>query len=206
MRDPSSIWNFAYGSNMHPAKVRRRAGFRPRRVQPATLDGWRLAFNLATGIGWIEPSMANVVPAPDHTVHGLALEMSAAEFRALERSEGGQRFYRSVDVMVTTYEGESLAAKVFVAQHDAVRAETAPSLRYMTLIRAGARYHGLAAGYCDWLAAHPTASPHPLAWLVPLLFRILEHPAARPLRSVYLWLVKHIVQRQSKRHPHAFSM
>jgi len=198
MADTTTVWNFAYGSNMHPTKVRARAGFAPRSVRAATLQDWRLAFNLATGISWAEPSMANVVPEPGHTMHGVALEMSAAQFRALRRSEGGGRFYRCVDVSVTTYDGTVLAAKVFVAQPGTVCEETPPSLRYMTLIREGASHHGLEPDYCAWLNRHPTAQPGAFAWFIPLFFGVLQHPLARPIRALYLWVAEHFARRSSR--------
>jgi hypothetical protein len=192
-------WNFAYGSNLHPKRVRERADVALNRCERAVLRDWRLAFNLATGMQWVEPAMANIVPAPGEEVHGVAIQMSDEELARLTRSEGGTRFYRSVSVEVDTYDGERIAATVFVAREDIVRDEVAPSLRYLTLLREGARHHGLEEDYRAFLEAHDFAEPHPLSPYVSRLFRSLDAPRARPARDAFIWLIQRLALLEARR-------
>jgi hypothetical protein len=192
-------WNFAYGSNLHPARVRGRADIEPRRSEPAILRDWRLAFNLATGMRWVEPSMANIVPAVGEEVHGVALEMSDEELARLTRSEGGMRFYRSVMVDIETYEGQRLTAVAFVAREELVRDEVPPSIRYLRLLREGARHHDLAPDYCAFLEAHAAAQPTKLSPWVARLFRSLDAPRARPVRDAFVWLIHKLARVEARR-------
>ena len=86
-QNQEDIWNFAFGSNLHPEKLKRRANLKVKECFPGKLKDWRLAFNLR-GISWLEPSMAGVEPAPGDEVHGVLLRMSPEEFRKLVLSEG----------------------------------------------------------------------------------------------------------------------
>ncbi len=150
------IWNFAYGSNMHPARRVSRAGLQPREVVPAILRGWRLCFNIP-GVPLLEPAMASITRAPERCVHGVLLRLSAAEFRRLERSEGGTEFYGRVDVEVETYDGRRITARVFKTAAGRETRETPPSCRYLELLRTGARASGLDPQYCAELDALPHA-------------------------------------------------
>ena len=47
------VWNFAFGSNLSPGKVRSR-GMQPVKVLRGVLLGWRLLFNHTGGYGTIE--------------------------------------------------------------------------------------------------------------------------------------------------------
>jgi len=86
-QNQEDIWNFAFGSNLHPEKLKGRANLKVKECFPGKLKDWRLAFNLR-GISWLEPSMAGVEPAPGDEVHGVLLRMSPEEFRKLVLSEG----------------------------------------------------------------------------------------------------------------------
>ena len=193
------VWNFAYGSNLHPDRVRSRAMFKPSRVERARLVDWRLAFNLSTGLPFAEPSMANIIPAAQREVHGLALEMTEAQLEALIRSEGGGRFYHCVELPLQTYAGDHIHARAFIARDEMVREEVPPSLRYMTLIRDGARAHALEDAYCAALDAHPTSPRSFLSAYVPYLFKLIEHPRAGRSHDVILSCVERIARLQARR-------
>jgi hypothetical protein len=181
-------WNFAYGSNMHPERLRGRADITPKRCAPAVLRDWRLAFNLATGLQLVEPAMANIMPASGEEVHGVALAMSLDELMRLQQSEGGPHFYDLVDVEVETYDGEPIVATAFVAREEVTRNEVPPSVRYLRLIRDGARHHGLDEAYRAFLEDHPAAPANALSPWVMRLFRMLEKPKAHRARDAALKL------------------
>lgn len=85
------VWYFAYGANMAPLTMRRRRlqyvpceittsstpspivdgwWHRPAESVAGVLDGYRLLFDYV-GFPFIEPSFANIAPAPGHSVHGV---------------------------------------------------------------------------------------------------------------------------------------
>lgn len=192
------LWYFAYGSNLNPDRLQGRANIEPRRSERAMLYDWRLAFNLATGMRWVEPAMANVMPASGEVVHGVAFELTDAELARLKASEGGTRFYRSQSVEVETYDGERLAALTFVAQQDVVRREVSPSARYLDLLRKGARHHRLAEDYCALVDAQAVATPNALSPWVRRLFGALEHPRARYAREAFLLLVHQLARAEAR--------
>ncbi len=192
-------WYFAYGSNLHPERMRQRAAIGTRRCQPALLRDWRLAFNLATGIEFVEPAMANIVCAPGETVHGVAMELSDTELAELIASEGGTQFYRARALEVETYAGDRLPSLAFVANDAVVRNEVPPSKRYLDLLRRGARHHGLAEAYCAFLDAHADAPPSLLSPWVADFFAWLEHPRARFARDAFLELVHRRARQVARR-------
>ncbi len=150
------MWNFAYGSNMHPERRLSRAGLRPLEVVPAILRGWRLCFNIP-GVPLLEPSMASITEAPGRCVHGVLLRLRAEEFHRLERSEGGSDFYGRVEVEVETYDERRITARAFKAAPALETRETPPSRRYLDLLQTGARESGLDPQYCEQLDALPHA-------------------------------------------------
>ncbi|MCX4243099.1 gamma-glutamylcyclotransferase family protein [Paraliomyxa miuraensis] len=157
-----AVWNFAYGSNLHPEVRERRRGLLPSAVVPAVLSDWRLSFELP-GLPLVEPAMASIVPAPGHEVHGLLLRFSPEQLATLERSEGGGLFYETVQVHARSYAGERIRAVAFKARPELVVAERPPSRRYLALIREGARRSGLHSDYCRKLDALPHAPAHAIA-------------------------------------------
>ena len=160
------IWNFAIGSNMHPDKLKGRANLVIKESFPAKLKGWRLAFNLQ-GISWLEPSMAGVEPDPEETVHGVLVRLSSEDFAKLVQSEGGDQSYAREAVEVETYCGKVQKAFVFRAL-DARKLpqDRPPTLRYLELIRTGARLNGLDPGYIEKLDALPHYQKGPITNLI----------------------------------------
>ena len=149
------IWNFAIGSNLHPRKRTGRANLHIDELLPGKVKDWRLAFNLK-GISWLEPSMAGVEPMPGEEVHGLLLRMRPREFAKLVSSEGENHAYRQVEVEVESYRGEMIRALAFSALDSRkLEQDRPPSLRYMELIRNGARLSGLDPSYIRKLDSLP---------------------------------------------------
>lgn len=164
--DSAHVWNFAFGSNLHPDKRAKRADMTVLESAPGVLEGWRLTFNLP-GLRIIEPAMAGVERAEGDEVHGLLLRMSRDDFARLIRSEGGDKFYKRSPCTVRAYDGRVIDAVVFQARDDiALDHERPPSARYLGLIREGARRSGLDPAYCARLDALECVDRGPLAaWL-----------------------------------------
>ncbi|MEC8842981.1 MAG: gamma-glutamylcyclotransferase family protein, partial [SAR324 cluster bacterium] len=173
-QNQEDIWNFAFGSNLHPEKLKGRANLKVKECFPGKLKDWRLAFNLR-GISWLEPSMAGVEPAPGDEVHGVLLRMSPEEFRKLVLSEGENHAYRQVEVEVETYHGTKQKALAFSALDSRKMPEDKPpTLRYLELIRTGARLRGLAPDYISRLDSLEHFEKGPLTQLIShLLFDMM---------------------------------
>ena len=160
------IWNFAIGSNMHPDKLRGRANLEIKESFPAKLKDWRLAFNLR-GISWLEPSMAGVEPEPGAVVHGVLVRLSSYDFAKLVQSEGGDQSYTREAVEVETYCGKVQKAFVFRAlEARKLPQDRPPTLRYLELIRTGARLNGLDPEYIEKLDALPHYQKGPITNLI----------------------------------------
>lgn len=156
-------WYFAYGSNLEPEKLRIRADLEILEEACAVVEGWGLCFDMP-GIPPAEPSMANLFEEAGKTVHGAVIRLSDEDFQALARSEGGDRFYRQVELEATTYDHRRIRAFAFVGVSGVrLRRARPPSRRYLELIRSGARARGLDPDYCERLDRLPTAPASALA-------------------------------------------
>ena len=141
------VWYFAYGANMHASAFCDRRGMRPDEARAGRIAGYRLRFNLD---GWPRgrSAPANISPDPDSEVWGVLYRITRRELVRLNASEGvpGGR-YRPVLLAARDRDGEALEAFAYIARGKA--RDGRPSLRYITLIREGARAHGLPP---HWLA------------------------------------------------------
>ncbi|MBM4269165.1 MAG: gamma-glutamylcyclotransferase [Deltaproteobacteria bacterium] len=145
--DDELLWYFAYGSNLDPGTFLGRRRMRPSESCTAILRGYRLVFDLPIGDG--ERGCANVVAAPDALIHGVAYRLTAAEARRLDATEGVPRAYQRLDVELERSGGETLAAFTYLSSFR--RGDCKPSERYLNLLLAGARHHGLPQEWIDWL-------------------------------------------------------
>ncbi len=149
-----AVWYFAYGSNMHPSAFRDRRGMRPSETRTGRIAGYRLRFNLD---GWPRgrAAPANICPEPDAEVWGVLYRIPRRDLVRLNASEGVPgRNYRPVLLRAEDDTGEPIEAFAYIARGNA--RDGRPSLRYITLIREGARSHGLPG---HWLA-HLDRVPH----------------------------------------------
>jgi cation transport regulator ChaC len=135
-----SVWYFAYGSNMNPARL---AGERltPRGVAVerrllAALPDWRLAFNKP----WAKfngAGAANIMPHPGSRVFGTVNLMQPAGLDVLDEYEGvatGQ--YRREAITVFGTDGRPLQAITYIATNVAA-ADLLPHREYLAHLLAG---------------------------------------------------------------------
>jgi cation transport regulator ChaC len=146
----SVLWYFAYGSNMCASTFVERRGIHPLEARRARLDAHRLCFNLPVGPG--ERAVANVEPDADACTWGVAYLISAEQAEHLDRTEGVHRgAYARSAVTIELESAERLAAFTY---RSALTCEgRKPSARYLQLLLAGAREHGLPAEYVRALEA-----------------------------------------------------
>jgi len=149
-RPQDEIWYFAYGANMHEATFRIRRGIQPLECCSGSIKGYRLRFNL-DGRPRGRSAPANLHPDPEAEVWGVLYRITRRDLVRLDLTEGvpGQG-YRHVIVDVEHADGR-VQAVTYMAQGK--ETDGKPSLRYITLIREGARAHRLPKTYIRFLEA-----------------------------------------------------
>ena len=148
-RPDDDIWHLAYGSNMNESVFRERRGMHPLEWRAGRIRGYRLRFNLE-GRPRGKAAPANIAPDPAAEVWGVLYRITRADLVHLDWTEGvpGWR-YRHLWVEAEDQAGERLEAVTYIA--DGKPTDGRPSLRYITLIREGARAHGLPDHYIRFL-------------------------------------------------------
>lgn len=142
------VWYFGYGSNMDARTFVGRRGMRPSDAVAGLLDDWALAFDLPVGAG--ERGVANVHPRVGAQVWGVLYHITVKEAARLDRSEGVHRgAYTRTAVVVTAREGGARSAFTYRSRKSVPTRK--PSRRYMGLLLAGARDHGLPGEYVESL-------------------------------------------------------
>jgi cation transport regulator ChaC len=140
-RPTDTAWYFAYGSNMHDSAFLERRRMRPLEWRAGRLKGYRLRFNLdGTPKGKAAP--ANVRPDPDAEVWGVLYRITLREMVRLNSTEGVPGgAYHPTWLPVEDANGETIEAMTYVAVGNPEDGQ--PSLRYIKLLRDGAKAHGL---------------------------------------------------------------
>lgn len=148
-RPSDQVWYFAYGANMHDSAFCKRRGMRPAEWRVGRIKGYRLRFNL-DGRPRGKAAPANICPDTSAEVWGVLYQITRREMLHLNATEGvpGGR-YRPNWLNVEDGDGKILNAMTYVAQGN--RDDGRPSLRYLSLIRDGARAHGLPAAWVQFL-------------------------------------------------------
>ena len=148
-RPEETIWYFAFGANMHDSAFRERRGMRPLEWRAGCVRGYRLRFNLE-GRPRGKAAPANISPDADAEVWGVLYRISRLDLLHLDSTEGvpGRR-YRHLWVEAEDINGHRLEAVTYIA--DGQETDGNPSLRYITLLREGARSHGLPEHYLRFL-------------------------------------------------------
>ncbi len=140
-RPSDHVWYFAYGSNMHDSAFQERRRIRPFEWRAGRIAGYRLRFNLE-GRPKGKAAPANICPDPSAEVWGVLYRITRRDLLRLDSTEGvpgGD--YRPTVLMAEDNDGNQVPVVAYSAvgkPHDGI-----PSLRYITLLREGARAHGL---------------------------------------------------------------
>lgn len=144
---PDPVWYFAYGGNMSERVFVQRRRIRPTETRIGRLRGYRLVFTVAGGMRPGVSAPANIVEAPDATVHGVLYKLPLGQFLRLDASEGRQ--YGYVWTEAEDADGNRLAVVTYkVAQ---AAAEGRPGRSYLNTIREAARQRGLPEDYVAFL-------------------------------------------------------
>src|SRR6516162_3096202 len=148
-RASGTAWYFAYGSNMHESTFFERRRMRPSEWRVGRLRGYRLRFNL-DGIPRGKSAPANICPDPGAEVWGVLYKITHREMLRLNLTEGVPgTVYRPTWLDIDDNDGRTVNAMTYMAAGNAV--DGRPSLRYIALLRDGARAHGLPAAWVQTL-------------------------------------------------------
>jgi gamma-glutamylcyclotransferase len=140
----SPLYYFAYGSNLHPRRLRLRTpGARP--LGRANLRGYRLRLHK---LGQDKSAKCDVcyTGRRDDLVHGAVYRLPRRDRIALDRAEDLGRGYRRVRLHVNL-RGRRRMVFTYVALPEAIADGLAPFDWYLAYVLRGARYHGLPGGY-----------------------------------------------------------
>ncbi len=141
----STVWYFAYASNMSRAQVVQRAGA-PAEEKLARLDHYELNFDKVARGG---TGTANIVPAEGKVVWGVLYRVSEQQLKALDRFEAVPEHYRRSEVAVMDSQGNKISAQVYLARK--VRKGLKPERAYLQRILEGAEEHNLPGDYLEQL-------------------------------------------------------
>ena len=140
-----AVWYFAYGANMHDSAFREWRGMRPIEWRPARLPGYRLRFDVRQLPGR-KMAYANLCADPQAETWGVIYKITRRELVRLDATEGiPWSRYRQLWLEAEDVAGNTLRAVTYIAK--AGQENGAPSLRYLALMRQGARAHGLPERY-----------------------------------------------------------
>jgi MFS family permease len=148
-RPKQEVWYFAFGANMHDSAFRERRGMCPLESRAGRVRGYRLRFNL-DGRPRGKAAPANLCADPWAEVWGVLYSIRRRDLVHLDSTEGvpGRR-YRHLWVEAEDSEGNPVRAVTYIADGNEVDGN--PSLRYITLLRDGARAHGLPEQWVRYL-------------------------------------------------------
>ena len=151
------ILYFAYGSNLHPARLAARAPS-ARLIGTGYWSGHRLAFHKIGQDGSAKCD-APVAPQPTDRVHGAIYELADADLGRLDRIEGVGTGY---DRALVTLDGDMgpLTANAYLARQGWVDPGLKPFDWYRLLVLAGAEHHSFPDSYLAAITA-VSAIPDP---------------------------------------------
>jgi sulfite reductase (NADPH) flavoprotein alpha-component len=195
------FYYFGYGSNLSRAS-RRAKGVESSSAEPALLEDWRLAFNIASPF----PNggcFANVVRGSGAVVHGALCAFEDQYLERLDWFEACGVVYERLELEVRTYQGKPITAHVYAGPPTDSGREGRPSVRYRNILLDGGRDVGLADEYLDWLMNHPV---HPDPQYPPFVSPTdpeevftLDQVATRPLHTA---LAGHVFDMSGARSDH----
>lgn len=158
--DKHLYWYFGYGSNLNSETFLGRRGIRPKRHIRLVVPNWRLDFQIP-GIPYAEPGFGSIHElCPESSIaeksqpdlQGIAYLVTAKDYQHIIATEGGDSSYRQLKIKGID-PSTKIEYDVWTLQAKRPRQSCQPSVRYITLIREGARQHNFPQEYIDYLDA-----------------------------------------------------
>ena len=170
-----NLYYFGLGSNMSRKKLENR-GIGGTKIEiktmgPAFVKNYRLAFNMK-GFPPAEPGMGSLEPIDSSAkalltygpgeCHGALVQLDPENYEKVMKSEGvnGEKDQGYDEIVVDAYpyeNSETPVKAIALRARDHVRLDfdPCPSVRYMNILREGAKELGLKQCYQDFLKEHP---------------------------------------------------
>ncbi len=144
------VWYFAFGANMHPEVFCGRRGMSAQESRVGCLRDYRLRFNVP-GLPRGRAAPANIEARTGDEVWGVLYKITQRELVWLDHTEAVP-VWRYTHLWTCAEDADGRAVTPVVA-YIARGGETdgRPSRRYITLLREGARRHGLPAHWIHFL-------------------------------------------------------
>jgi cation transport regulator ChaC len=140
-RPGGAVWYFAYGSNMHASVFLERRRMRPLEWRAGRIRGYRLRFNL-DGRPPGQAAPANICVDPSAEVWGVLYKITGRDMLRLNSTVGiPSKRYKPILLVSEDKNDQPIEAMTYIA--DGSEGDGRPSLRYISLLREGARFHGL---------------------------------------------------------------
>lgn len=139
----SNVLSIAYGSNLHPNRIRDRVPS-AKALGVVSLPSFSLAFHKRSKKDGSGKGM--LYKADGATAYGVVYEIPLREKPGLDTAEGLGFGYDEREIKVDL-NGAFIDALIYMASPDSVDHRLKPYHWYKKLVLAGARYHGLPASY-----------------------------------------------------------
>lgn len=136
----------AYGSNLHPIRLRRRAAS-AQLLGTVALPGWQLRLHKRGQDG---SAKCNIVGAPG-VAYVAVFEMAASDRPKLDQAEGLNRGYIERQLDVPGFD----RCFLYLASDSHIDEELVPFTWYKELVLLGCEHHGFPHQYVDWIRALP---------------------------------------------------
>jgi hypothetical protein len=185
-----TVWRFGYGSNLGRDTLEKKKNLTLYDYRPGCILGYRLAFE-QPGPPFVDPSFASCREAPEQTLYGVAFRITKEQAAGLDQQEAG---YDVKGCKFVDIQGEEiLNVGLYVPQRSVDRALPQPSLRYLRLMRSGARQAGLSADYIKVLddTPHYQTSPEIRAVTLRAIDDFLKDPQRASKRMTSAELAEH---------------
>ena len=149
----AEILYLAYGSNLHPLRLRQRVPS-CRLLGQVQLPGYRLVFHK---IGMDDSGKCDLLETgyPDDAAWGVLFSMNATDKPALDVAEGPSYYTASLDVV---FEGEVVKAMTYLAKPERQDPNMVPFDWYRELVLVGAKMNRFPASYIEEIGQVPTVS------------------------------------------------
>ena len=148
----------AYGSNLHPVRLRASDRCPSAKLKgTAVIRGWRLAFRKQSTDGSAKCDAHNT-GNPSDELRLAVFTIPVTEEQYLDDAEGFGHGYYKGEIQLTM-DGESLTAKIYLADQDAIVAD-APYDWYKQMVLLGAEYQNFPSAYIESIqAVHSKTEP-----------------------------------------------
>ncbi len=144
--------NIAYGSNLHPIRLRKRCP-NASLIGTTMLQGRGITFHKQSLDGSGKCDVVKTENQND-TIFVAVYKIPLKEKSLLDRSEGLGNGYEQLEMDIKV-EQIKMSAFLYVANHNAINKELLPYNWYKVMVILGAKYHKFPASYIDRITKIP---------------------------------------------------